>query len=212
MEGRSVAHPEQELIDAIVDRIRTTIAGLPEGSSLTSSEAFTIANEMIEKNVAERGLVMTDVEFRRWSRDIHYAAYQPARLLVAAQLRGLTLQDLISTTEEGVARFLKKAELKLMPRPTKAFSGYCEPHEPWNLLSNAFHAEKAARDTDLDTMSADDVRLMEDLKRCQQLLFFISQQDVMVDDVDGKPYDGAIREPQWLPAARRSGPEAAASA
>lgn len=212
MEGRSVDHPEQELIDAIVDRISATIAGLPEGSILASNEAFTIANEMIAQNVAERGLVMTDVEFRRYSRDIHYAAYQPARLLVAAQLRGMTLQDLISMTERGAARFLDRAELKVMPKPTKAFSGYCEPHEPWNLLSNAFHAERAARETDRGSMTRDDIRLMEDLKRCQQLLFLLSQRDVLPEDIDGNPYDGSVREPQWLPASRQPSSEVSASA
>lgn len=205
-------HPEQELIDAILDRIRAAIASLPEGSILASSEAFTLANEVIDRHVAERALVMTEVEARRWSRDIHYAAYQPARLMVADQLRGLTLQDLISVTEKGAARFLDRAELKVMPKPTKAFSGYCEPHDPWNLLSNAFHAERAARENDRSSMTADDIRLMEDLKRSQQLLFLLSQQDVLAEDIDGKPYDGTVREPQWVPASRRFPSEVASSA
>lgn len=207
-----MAHPEQELIDAIVDRIRFTIDGLPEGSILASSEAFELATDTVAQSVAERGLVMTDVEFRRFSRDVQYEAYQPARLLVAAQLRGLTLQDLISTTERGVARFLKKPELEIVPKPTKAFSGYCEPHDAWNLLSNTFHAERAAHDADKDSLSAEDIRLMEDLKRAQQLIFLLTQQDVLPEDIDGKPYDGTVREPQWRPASRQAASDASVSA
>lgn len=209
---RYVAHLEQELIDAILDRIRAAIASLPEGSILASSEAFTLADEVIDRHIAGHGIVMTEVEFRRWSRDIHYTAYQPARLMVAAQLRGLTLQDLISITEKGAARFLDRAELKVMPKPTQAFSGYCEPHDPWNLLSNAFHAERAAREIERNSMTADDIRLMEDLKRAHQLLFLVSQQDVLAEDIDGKPYNGTVREPQWVPATRRSSSEVASSA
>lgn len=206
-----MAHAEQELIDEILDKIRGAIASQPDGSILASSEAFTLANEVIDRHVAERGLVMTAAETKRWSRDIHYAAYQPARLMVAGQLRGLTLQDLISTTEKGAARFLDSAELQVTPRPTKAFSGYCEPHDPWNLLSNALHAEQAARETDRNSLTADDIRLMDDLKRVQQLLFLLSQQDVLAEDIDGKSYDGSVREPQWAPAPRWTASEAAAS-
>ncbi len=206
MEQQSVDHPEQELIDAILTRIRGVIASLPEGVILASSDAFVIANDMIAQNIAERGLVMTDVETKRYSRDIHYAAYQPARQLVADQLRGLALQDLISTTERGLARFLGRPDLEIVPKPTKAFSGYCEPHDVWNLLCNLFEAERKAREAEMGAKTSDDIRLLQDMKRCEQLLLLLNEQDVRLEDVDRKPYDGSIREPQWLPASRQALP------
>jgi hypothetical protein len=207
-----MAHPEQELIDAIVDRIRFAIDGQPEGDILSSGDAFRLASDTVAQSVAERGLVMNDGELRRFSRDVQYEAYQSVRLLVAAQLRGLTLQDLIATTEHGVVRFLGKSELEIAPKPTKAFSGYCEPHDVWNLLCNLFEAGRKARETEVGAMTPDDIRLAQDMKRCEQLLLLLNEHDVPLEDVDGKPYDGSVRDPQWLPAWRRAASEAAISA
>jgi hypothetical protein len=50
------------------------------------------------------------------------------------------------------------------------------------------------------------------MKRCEQLLLLLNEHDVPLEDVDGKPYDGSVRDPQWLPAWRRAASEAAISA
>jgi hypothetical protein len=193
-----VAQPEQKLVDTILDRIRAAIDELPKGYFLDTREAFTLANGVIEEDIAKRGLVMTPAEVRRHSRVIQYAAYHPARRLVASQLRGLTLQDLIATAESAAVRFLGKHELAIVPKPTKAFSGYCEPHDAWNLLSNIYDAERKAREEDPAKLSGKDLRLLADMKKCQQLLSMVHEKEVLPGDIVGKPFDGSIREQQWL--------------
>jgi hypothetical protein len=139
---------------------------------------------------------MTTAEFNTHARSIYFAAYYPAREIVAKQLRGLTLQDVVETTEKAILRFLGRTELEVVPRPTLAFSGFCEPRDTWNLISNIFHARWAAEKAVLEP---EDEGLVRDMHKCEQMLHFMCQHDVEPEDIDGKPYDGAIREQTWLP-------------
>jgi hypothetical protein len=52
---------------------------------------------------------------------------------------------------------------------------------------------KAAEENKAALSSADRT-LLQDLRRSEQLLHLISQNDVLREDVQGKTYDGNIRE------------------
>jgi hypothetical protein len=186
----------EEIVAAITDEVRKTIAALPEGEILTSAEAFEFAKEVVTKDAIDRGMDIATAEFRKHARDIYYLSYASSRKLVAEQLIGITFKHAIETTEKAVLRFLQQPELKIVPKPTLAYSGECEPHDIWNLLSNSFHAMKAAEEKKA-TLSAEDRALLNDLRRCEQLLHMISQSDVSLEDVDARAYDGNIREQAW---------------
>jgi hypothetical protein len=185
------------LIDTIIDKIRTTISELPDGVILTSAEAFKFTEEIVTQNAVNNGVDTTTAEFRRHARDVYYQSYSTARQLVAAQLIGITFQEAIETTEKAVLRFLDRSELEIVPRPTLAYTGECEPHDIWNLLSNSFSAMKTAEQKKA-LLSGDDLFLLKALRRSEQLLLMISQRDVLPEDVDGKPYDGKIHEQAWV--------------
>jgi hypothetical protein len=186
----------EELATAIADEVKNAIAALPTGEILTSAEAFEFAKNVVTQDALDRGMVIETVEFRRHARDIYHLSYASSRKSVADQLIGMTFEQVVQTTEQAVLRFLQLPELKIVPRPTLAYSGECEPHDIWNLLSNSIGAMQAAEGRKA-TLSNEDRRLLGDLRRSQQLLHMISQNDVLLEDVQGKPFDGNIRE-GWI--------------
>lgn len=193
------------LITSIIEKVRETIQALPEGHILSLGEAFRIAKEMVTQDALDRGVAIGKFGTIPHSRDVYHAAFYPVREMVAAQLVGLTLQDVIETTEKAVERFLGKSELAIVPKPTMAYSGECERYDPWNLYSNAIHADQAA--TKLKPNDPDDTELLLKLKKALQLLHFLTQRDVLREDIDGKPYDGTIRDQAWLDRSGKPIPE-----
>jgi hypothetical protein len=190
---REFSMTNEELVTVITDEVRNAIAALPTGEILTSSEAFEFAKDIVTKDALDRGMDIATAEFRKHARDIYFLSYASSRKLVAEQLIGITFEQAIETTVKAVLRFLGQPDLKIVPRPTLAYSGECEPHDIWNLLSNSFHAMKAAEENKAALSSADRT-LLQDLRRSEQLLHMISQNDVLREDVQGKTYDGNIRE------------------
>ncbi len=188
-----------ELVSTITERVRQTINELSEGDILTSLAAFDLAGDVIAQDAVNRGVATATLEFRRHARKAHLAAFSPVRELLASQLIGLTFQEVIETTYMAVKRFLGRTELDIVPKPTKAYSGECQPHDLWNLLCNLFSASMAAKEIEEALTAPEDLELLRNLRRSEQMLVFLNHDDVVrVEDIDGKPYDGRIREPEWL--------------
>jgi hypothetical protein len=186
------------LTRAIIDRIRDAIAQLPENTILTSGEAFVLAQDTVRKDAAERGLELSHGQLDSYIRKTCLPAFSESRRLIAEQLRGMTLQDAIKVITEGVRRLTATGELEIVPKPTKAFSGYCDPHDPWNLICNAIKVEKAVSERDADLVADEDIRLIAEIRKAHQLLHFVVAKEVLIEDFDGVPFDGSTRAPEWL--------------
>lgn len=126
----------------IISSLRAAIAKLPGGETMSMGDAVELATDVAEECLGGRPperLTMTkDV------RNALEAAYGDVRGTVARQVIGMTLQEAISIIEQSTSHFLKQETLTFFPRPTLSFTGYCKPHDIWNLTSNGLNARKAA--------------------------------------------------------------------
>jgi hypothetical protein len=177
----------------ILEEISLTICNLPGREILDTGKAFEIAQRIAEEAVSSATPGLDDVEKRRAVREILQEAYCTAREIVAEQLVGTTLEEIIETTKNARHRFQGTHELAITAKPTLSYTGDCEPLEPWNLYSNAIHACTAAKETKAkgDWTPTEEALLIE-IRRAKQMLHFLCQYEINADDITGKPFDGKI--------------------
>jgi hypothetical protein len=193
--------------EKIVHAVQTAISELPPGSILSRGDAYHLAHSVARFTITGDATRRAGPESERLIRQSLLAAYGQVRQLVASQLMGMTWQDVVAAVEGSVSRFLGKAELEIVPKPTMAYSGECEPHDVWNLMSNGYRVESRLKQEPSLVDTERDVALSKALARALQMLLFVSGGEVLQEDIDGKPYDGGIRVPQ--PRAPRLSPFAA---
>jgi hypothetical protein len=181
------------IIKTILGDITQTINGLPEGHILCSGGAFKIAEQIADAFVSSEDPNLTDVEKRRAIMDILHEAYPAAREIVARQMIGITFEQMVDTLTRARERFHGTRELAITPKPTLAYTGECEPLDPWNLYSNAVHADIAAKKAlEIGALSDTDEDLLNEIERTKQVLHFIIQREIKVEDITGQPFDGKI--------------------
>ncbi|TLX16131.1 hypothetical protein [Rhizobium sp. MHM7A] len=177
----------------ILDEITQTISNLPKGKILCSGEAFKIAQRIADKAVSNEMPDLPETEKKRAVLAILHEAYPTAREIIATQFIGMTFEQIVDIIKQARERFQGTRELAITPKPTLAYTGECEPLDPWNLISNAIHADLAAKEAQAkgDWNDADE-ELANEIERTQQMLHFICQREVNVGDITGKPFNGTI--------------------
>lgn len=177
----------------ILEEINLNICNLAGRDILGTGDAFEIAQRIAEDAVSKESPELNEVGKRKAVRDILQEAYNTAREIVATQFIGTTLEEIIETTKAARQRFHGTRELAITAKPTLNYTGECEPLEPWNLYSNAIHACTAAKEAKVkgEWTPGDDALLIE-IKRAKQMLHFLCQHEIEVDDIAGKPFDGKI--------------------
>lgn len=155
-----------------------------KGDIVSSADAYYIALEAI--------VAVTDDEDAKLVRRSLNSCYHEVRKLVAGQLIGMTMGEVSRTVRDACGVFLGREELRLSPRPTLSFTGYCGEDEPWNLLSNAIEAERSAKAAD----PVHDERhraLLRNLAKSLQLLHFVCNGEIPQDDLSKAVFDGELR-------------------
>lgn len=177
----------------IINAVSQAISNLTDGGFLCSGEAFEIAQKIADAAVEKENPELTANDKRRASLSILHDAYPTAREIIASQLIGMTFEQVVETIQDAKERFQGTRELAITPRPTLAYTGECEPLEPWNLYSNVLHAENAAKDArSQGNWTASDATLLNGIERAHQMLHFICQREINVADITGQPFTGRI--------------------
>lgn len=184
---------ESTVATTILIEIAQEISKLPKGKILCSGGAFKIAQRIAEASVSDEMPDLPEKERKRASLAILQEAYPAARGIIASQLIGMTFEHIVDIVTKARERFQGTRELAITAKPTLAYTGECEPLDPWNLISNAIYADLAAKEAQAKGDWKDtDEELANEIERAQQMLHFICQREVNVDDISGKPFDGVI--------------------
>lgn len=178
---------ENNMISTIEQHLRIKYGSELFSNSDAVNVAFEVVEDEIDSHVVEEKAKEAKKIVHKISRDL--------RTIVARQVVGITYDDAINSVIAARKHFLLSSELTIYPRPTKAYSGKCEPHDPWNLHCNAGDVKNFIQGK---PVKEDDVEIIRDLDRADLLLGFVIMGDVDRQAVTATPFDGYLGEYQGL--------------
>lgn len=172
--------------------VQAAIDEAEQGDIVTNGDAFDIARAIaVEVIGGERpGDRLFQFEARLTKALI--PAYSDVQALVARQLTGMTYSQVIDTVTNANSQFRGLTSLETVPKPTLAYTGECELHDPWNLYCNSHRSSKAAKGQ--SAITSEQQALALELKRADQLLLFIVNNEVDLDDIRDKPFSGRLKQ------------------
>ncbi len=176
-----------EVLNAIDKRLgQLEVTGV-----LTTSAAYELAYDIARNSIsAEEADLLDPVKTLSAVNKLLNPFFSEVRELVAGQLIGMSFEDVISIIENSMEVVFNNRNLVIVPLPTLAFTGYCQPHDPWNLFCNAGEIEQAA------ALKPGTEKLRRDLALAKQMLHFIMNKEIDLEDVKAAKFTGVLKQPQ----------------
>lgn len=193
---------KSHLEDDLINLIEGTISRLAGKEVLTSARAY----EIVYDAARDRILVADKNNQNPLSTlfAVHKELkpfYHRVRSIVARQLIGLTYDHTKQAVIDACEVFLGRQDLTIAPKPTLAFTGYCDTFSIWNLYCNGTDARRNVNEKSCDRA------LLYRLDQSIELLGFILNGEVRVSDVIASAFNGTLTEPEARPAKSWGDPE-----